>query len=165
MILKPEDSRSFEYCYYYGKSLVSRTIECFTWGHISHVAIRNPYEAYVVEAWQPTVQRVADISFNHTERTRVDVYALDLTPQQFDVGVAWLDQQVGRLYDFRGVLSFLLRRNIGTSGAWFCSELGLALSQIVGKPLLCCPPFKATPTVLSYSPVQRFVGTEYTEKP
>lgn len=154
-----------ELCYYHGKSFISKAIECFTWGEISHVAIRDPNEDCVWEAWQNGgVSKVPSISTNHTERTQVDIYTVDVTDEQYKNIVAYLDEQVGKPYDFRGVASFMLRRNIGKEGAWFCSELALAAFLGAGVMLLRCPPFKATPTMLSYNPVQYGRVVEYTKK-
>jgi uncharacterized protein YycO len=140
-------------------------IECFTWGEISHVAIRDPNEGCVWEAWQQGgVSKVPSISTNHSDRTRVDIYTVDVTEEQYTNIVAYLDKQVGKPYDFLGVASFMLRRNMGKRGAWFCSELALAAFLGAGVMLLRCPPFKASPTVLSYSPVQYNRRIEYTTK-
>lgn len=159
------DKMVLELCYYHGKSAISRAIECFTWGDISHVAIRDPNENCVWEAWQEGgVSKVPSISTNHTRGTLVDIYRVDVTPQQYKNIVLFLDAQVGKKYDYRGVASFILRRNVGKAGAWFCSELALAAFQQAGVCLLRCPPFKASPTVLSYSPVQYGKYSERTVK-
>ena len=154
---------SLELCYYYGRSCVSRVIEFLTWGEISHVAIRDPQQGCVWEAWQRGgVSKVPDISTNHTDSTRVDVFALDLTKEQYDKAVAFLDAQVGKPYDFKGVLSFVFRHPVGSDGAWFCSEVAQRVTQEISVVLQRCPSYKASPTILFYSPVQRFVRTEYT---
>ena len=156
---------TLELCYYHGRSMISRSIECFTWGEISHVAVRDPNEPRVWEAWQKGgVNKVPSISTNHSDRTRVDIYTVDLTEEQYHGIVAFLDAQVGKPYDFWGVASFVFRRNMGKEGAWFCSELALAAFMQAGLSLLVCPPFKASPTVLSYNPVQYNKRVEFTSK-
>lgn len=156
--------RTLHLCYYHGRSLISWAIKCFTWGDISHVAVRDPELEVVWEAWQGGVRRVASISDNHKERTQVDVYAVDMTEKQYVTATAFLDAQVGKPYDYFGVCSFALRCNMGSKKRWFCSELAMAAFNKAGIPLLRCPPFKATPTMLSYSPMQRFVCKEYTKR-
>jgi uncharacterized protein YycO len=149
-------------CYYHGRSCISRLIEAFTWGPISHVAVRDPETGCVWEAWQGGVKRSPSISTLHTERTQVDVYAVDLTDAQHEIVTGFLEAQVGRPYDYRGIASFLLRINVGKTGAWFCSELAQAAFAKASIMLLRCQPFKATPTMLSYSPVPRWLGKEWT---
>jgi uncharacterized protein YycO len=159
------ETMQLELCYYHGKSMISRAIECFTWGEISHVAIRDPNENCVWEAWQEGgVSKVPSISTNHKAGTRVDIYKVDVTPQQYRNITLFLDAQVGKKYDFCGVASFVLRYNVGKDGAWFCSELALGSFQQAGVSLLRCPPFKASPTVLSYSPIQYGKRSEITVK-
>jgi uncharacterized protein YycO len=94
----------------------------------------------------------------------VDIFAVELTEDQYTVITHFLDKQIGKPYDFRGVASFVLRRNVGRDGAWFCSEYQQAAFAAGGHMFLRCPPFKATPTMLYYSTAQRFVRTEYTTK-
>ncbi len=165
MTIQSKTDCQLELCYYRGRSAISRAIECFTWGEISHVAVRDPQEGSVWEAWQEGgVSKVPSISTNHSDKTRVDIFAVDLTQEQYDLIRQFLDRQVGKRYDFRGVASFILRINVGKPGAWFCSELAQAAFAQGRHILLRCPAFKASPTMLSYSPNQRFVRTEYTSK-
>lgn len=156
---------TLELCYYHGRSCISRMIECFTWGEISHVAVRDPGENCVWEAWQKGgFSKVPSISTNHTDRTQVDVYTVDLTEEQYRKVVQFLDKQVGLPYDYWGVASFVFRRSMGKEEAWFCSEAALAAFMQAGISLLVCPPCKASPTILSYNPVQYGKRIEYTSK-
>ena len=144
---------------YRGVSFESRVVQFFTWAGlkgVSHIAIKPLPCTDVVEAWQGSVQHSADYRMLHTKGTSVDVYRY-INPPALDTAGAyvWLMEQVGKPYDYLGILHFIDRHSGNDSGVWFCSELAAAYARRLGMPLFSdqAPDYKITPVMLTYSPV------------
>jgi hypothetical protein len=147
---------------YKGRSLISRAIRCFTWSPYSHAAWIDTTANCVIEAWSGRVRRVADMSNQHTPGTAVDIFYVDVTREQDSKIAAFMQAQVGKRYDYRGVIHFITRRSENASGQtrWFCSELVHAAYRSAGIELLSrIPDYKVSPGLLSYSPLLRLVST------
>jgi uncharacterized protein YycO len=68
------------------------------------------------------------------------------------MGFAW--QQVGKPYDFRSILGFLIRRDWRERDSWFCSELVAYSFEQAGWPLLRTGECnRINPSSLSLSPL------------
>ena len=52
-------------------------------------------------------------------------------------GVAWLDQQVGKPYDWRGALALAIKpgRDWAEDDCWFCYELAAGALKAAGRPV------------------------------
>jgi uncharacterized protein YycO len=138
---------------YRGTSLLSKAIKAFNWGEYSHVAALNTVTGEIIEAWHPGgVRKVTLKNHRHTPGTVVDVYRV---PGSLDAERFWtaLEGEVGKKYDFKGILGFLARSKTQSDRAWFCSELVFAVAAQTGTLLLHCPAYKVSPTLLSYSPL------------
>ena len=126
---------------YHGTSLLYRAISWRSWSGISHVAaLRRNGE--IIEAWGGSkprgVRHFADWNIGHTSGTRIDCYRVpSWTDKQHEAYWALLLEEVGKPYDYRGVLGFITRRDkAARPGKWFCSELKHAKSVAVGTPFL-----------------------------
>lgn len=53
----------------------------------------------------------------------MEVRPLDVPASLHAVAVEWLEQQLGKRYDWTALLSFVVRRDWSESDAWFCSEM------------------------------------------
>jgi hypothetical protein len=163
--------------FYRGTSLVSRVIKGFTWSKYSHVSIvpsdgfhlelnkaKYMAECRLFEAWhkgEPSgVVRRRGIHDAHKKGTRIDVFGVEATVKIAAV-LAFLESQVGKRYDFRGVLGFVSRRDgAQAQDKWFCSELAFAAVQAGGVDLLRdIEPHRVSPGLLSKSPLLKQVGT------
>jgi hypothetical protein len=129
----------FEINFYHGVTIFSRLIRFRTWSEISHVSVTTPqgltYEAVPMHG----VVRHSGLDAFHTPGTQVEVFRFpihDPGPGRIEAGIQWLNEQVGKGYDYRGIAGFLARKNINNTDKWFCSELVMAFSLVVWKPLL-----------------------------
>ena len=120
-----------------------------TWGKYSHVAIEIGgwvYEAVPIKG----VRKLPAAKYNWKD---VDVFTAD----GYNEPSVWafLESQLGKPYDYLGVLRFLPRWKEGVfSDRWFCSELfHVAVPGLLER----IPAVKVSPTALSYSPRLRKV--------
>lgn len=135
-----------------GRGVISQLIRWQTNGQYSHAAIQLP-SGSIIEAWhKPARVRVRK---NLTDWSNVEAYEVEgMTPEQWEVALEWLDDQVGKKYDFGGVLRFLTRYRKDQDEKWFCSELVFQALVEAGVELLSriqCS--QVSPTVLSFSPL------------
>lgn len=160
---------------YRGKSLLSRLIEWRTWGDVSHVALADLDRDMIVEAWQPEVRMVRSLSEGHTAGTVVELYAIpSATDAQLETMFDLAATQVGKPYDYRGVLNFMSRRSrdeepdtvdgYGRIQAWFCSRLVVAYARVAGLQLFApwVPTWKIDPEMTTMSPLLALMGTTVT---
>lgn len=79
----------------------------------------------------------------------------DLNDEQADLVEKFARDQVGKPYDWLGVLRFISRRpERRWQDSWFCSELVFACFQAGGIDLLRdIQPWKVSPTHIGYSPL------------
>lgn len=153
---------SVEFLAYHGTSLISRAIQFQTWAGInppgvSHIAIRHG-DGSVTEAWQGSVQHVESYKTLHKKGTKVDVYKYINPPSILHTCMAnlWLVKQVGKPYDYMGIVHFMDRHDINDAGKWFCSKLAMAYSEKLSCPVFnpaTTPEYKVTPVMFTYSPM------------
>jgi len=155
-------------CGYRGRSFFpSKLIKWITWSEYSHVAIMLPDTGAVFEAWDGVGVRCIDsLSDHHTPKTIVSVMYIDVTPEQYLGLIDALQSQLGKKYDWKGVLRFppLLRPFISKkiskreSERWFCSELVNWAFWKIGLPLINKPPHATSPADVMVSPLLKFVN-------
>lgn len=146
---------------YRGKSAVSRIIRFFNWSPYSHVAWIDDSNFSVIEAWHKGgVTHVKTPSCNHTPGTALDLF---IVPQEEPHHTAMIREfllsQVGKKYDFAGILGFIFRvTRLQRKQKWFCSELVAEAYATAGLPLLRLPSFKIYPGMIAASPMLRHTG-------
>lgn len=124
----------------------SRLIRTFTWSHFSHVDVvlkNGDLFGALAErgVCQHSMQRYARV-----KRYRVDVDAKALVDALFS--------QLGKPYDWGGVLGLGLRHNWQDDNKWFCSELMAWAFMQAGAPLLNTEDsYRITPRDLELSPL------------
>jgi hypothetical protein len=151
---------------YEGTSLFSRLIKWETRSSISHVSILQVPDCVfdedrlairynvlhaamdvcpVWEAWgslNPSTCRVfkrSDIHEGHTPGTHIRLMRLKPMHARMideDKVVAFLDAQVGKKYDWLGIIRFALRIDRNRADEWFCSELVYEAMERGGVSLL-----------------------------
>ncbi len=145
---------------YHGISPISRAISFFTWAAETHASEVHE-DRSVTEAWHVGgVRRTGHFCLDHAPGTRIDLYRVKgLTPGEQDGVDEFLGWQIGKAYDYRGVLRFLSRRDPREivdhrhTRRWFCSVLIFCAYLHVRRPLLDrVSPHKVSPALLSYSP-------------
>jgi hypothetical protein len=152
---------------YKGRSLISRIIRCVNWSDYSHAAWVDTVNNYVIEAWSGGVRKADSLHTNHTPGTIVDVFDVDVTVAQREAIAQFMVLQVGKRYDYRGIVHFITRRSESAAGQdrWFCSELVLAAYRAAGIDLLSrIPAYKVFPGMLAYSPLLKPVATITTRR-
>lgn len=90
----------------------------------------------VIEAWHKGgVRRIPAPYHGHTPGTPIDVFRINA---KFDAGAvtAFLEEQIGKKYDFKSVGRFITRRDAPLDDAWFCSEMELYAFAFGGCPQL-----------------------------
>lgn len=123
---------------YQGVGLISRRIRATTRGPYSHIAWQR-LDGSVIEAWgtgggflkwaatgkapKGEIRHVASASDRHTPGTLVDAFNYHGMESQRERIEAFLLEQVGDGYDYRGVLSFKTLSDRASDEDWFCSEM------------------------------------------
>ncbi|MEO8206753.1 MAG: hypothetical protein ABI615_11275 [Chthoniobacterales bacterium] len=122
---------------YKGTSLLSRAIQWQTRSEYSHAAFLLS-DGSVIEAWQcGGVLHNAHIGTAHEDGTPVDVFTIKgLTRSMEHDLIGLLTEELGKRYDFAGILGFIDRVKQPVDDKWFCSELVFAKLEEVGIRLL-----------------------------
>ena len=104
--------------FYKGKGqLIDRLIRFWTKSKYSHVEIVRNGIARSADAWSNRVRAALVLNFN---RENWDVVEVDLTKDS-----AWLQAQIGKKYDWLGILG-LITLGFDDPSRWYCSELAAA---------------------------------------
>jgi len=144
--------------FFKGISFVSKTIRLFTWGEYSHVGVLTDNDR-LIEAWHlgGVIENFLSQA-PHTKGTVVDVYRI-LSDYDEKVFLSELRAEVGKGYDYYGIVNFIRRKDSNNWNRWFCSELVHAKLARAGALTLNAPCHKVNPTMLSYSPILSKTGT------
>ena len=138
---------------YKGTSALSRLIRWRTWSDYSHAAWVFPDHS-VIEAWKGGVTHAPGILAGHAPDTEVHLVTLDLTIEQRWAVQDFLIAQIGKPYDYAGILGFLTASKTENPDRWFCSELIFAACKAAKVDLLKrIFAWKVSPGLLAYSPV------------
>lgn len=142
-----------------GHGLLAALVRWQTWGKYSHVAVQ--IGDWIYEAVPPRVRKVHAMNYDWKG---VDVFSTYLqgtsNPSFEQLLEEALAKEVGKRYDYCGVLRFLPRWKSQNSNRWFCSELVFSKFKQQGLDLLNrVEAVKVSPSLLSYSP--NLVGPEY----
>lgn len=115
-----------------GRGIISWLIRWQTRSCYSHAALMLP-DGSVIEAWQGAGVRRTWLR----DWTEVDVFDIhEMTTEQWQAAIAFARCQIGKPYDYRGVLRFLSRRRKALDDRWFCSELVYKSLESAGVRLL-----------------------------
>lgn len=150
---------------YHGTGWLSKMIQKFTWGFFNHAAYKNNQTGEVIEAWYSVV-KAKDEWVNHNDGTQIDYYDFEVPLTEDEENQIWmlLNAQLGKPYDYAGIVNFITRPDSGTSAdqsKWFCSELVFFCVNRVRLMLNNIPAFKVYPTMLSFPTSLKFIKTEY----
>jgi len=102
------------------------------WSH--NMGIIN-YDREIVEATIPRVRK-ANLSIYKGLQYAILTTKTPLTDEEKSILVKFWTSKIGVWYDWRGILSFPLRRNIGNKNYFFCSELIIEGYRLIGRELL-----------------------------
>lgn len=110
------------------------------WSPWSHCAIVDGYE--VIEAAAFGGVRVRPLADMLVQATKAAMIVLPGEPEKV---IAAARSQIGKPYDWAGVLGFGFRRRWQDNDAWFCSELVAWSFAKAGSPLFREHPWRITP--------------------
>lgn len=111
------------------------------WGAWSHVAIVDGDDVIEARAWQGVVRTPLDA---HLQRASAhEVVQIECPNPQAVLSFA--RAQVGKPYDWGGVLAFPLREPLADESRWFCSELVEAALLAGGRARFREAPARVTP--------------------
>lgn len=100
--------------------LFDKLIRWWTGSPYSHVAIIVAGQCFEADAWQgKVVSRPWANNYNPDNWDMVDIEH-DTSP------ASWLADQVGKRYDYLGILGFLIPWRFDVESWWYCSELAAA---------------------------------------
>lgn len=139
------------FIFYRAASPISWAIRWQTRSVYSHVAIVLP-GGTLVEAKEFAGVRARAVAA--ADRAQ-DWYTFTVGRAPFELAVDWLDEQLGKGYDYTMVARFLTRRQEAraSTGKWFCSELAFAFARQAGLDLLArVEPWAVSPALLAMSP-------------
>ena len=144
---------------YIGKTLTSKFIKTFTWSELSHTSAILIRSKQVIEAWSGGITK-RSITTGHAAGTIINIYKVPCTLNQRNKFYNFMEAQIGKKYDFVGILGLPLRLDIENETKWFCSELVFSAALNAGITLLArIEPYKVTPGILNTSPLLEFVET------
>lgn len=145
---------------YKGTSLVSKAIKFINWSEYSHASWMTS-DGGEYESWDTVGVRYSSIfGSQHTKGTEVDLFEIKLTKAEIDALEMFFREQMGKKYDYMGILGFLMRKDEHVHNRWFCSELIAAGFESIKKPLLRnIPSYKVYPGMIAYSTLLTKVKT------
>ena len=153
---------------YRGTSLFpSRLIQWFTWSQYSHVAIfdmNGPADKQVFQSWHKGgCQWSRNFGALHNEGTPIDLFTFraDFFPSrdQQHRARSFLDTQIGKKYDYAGIVHFLMRHGKDNPARWFCSEIDNRWSRELGTPLCNKPDYRVSPGDCAASAILEKIGS------
>jgi hypothetical protein len=119
-----------EVWFYVGKGkLFDKLIRWWTNSRYSHCEIIIGGMAFSADAWTNQVRAVSAKSFNPQSWERV---AIDGNGEK---ALTFLTGQLGKRYDWLGILGFFLPGTINDPKRWYCSEICAAALSIGKRPI------------------------------
>jgi cell wall-associated NlpC family hydrolase len=117
------------------------------WMHsaYSHCALFDPATGNVIEAVVGGVRERPAEELKR-EASKFDEVRIPVADPQAVIDLARL--QLGKPYDWRGILGFWFRRDWQDDSAFLCSEFVAWLLQAVGQPAFRCVPGRVSPAHL-----------------
>lgn len=114
-----------------GQGVISALIRWQTRGAVSHAAILLP-DGRVLEAWQGDGVRIKTLE----SWKDVEAYEIEgATELQWADAIQFAELQVGRGYDYLGIIRFISRKYLPENDRWFCSELVYKAFEVAGIKL------------------------------
>jgi uncharacterized protein YycO len=136
--------------FFRGRGLISSLIRWQTRGEYSHVGLLLP-DGSVIEAWQGSGVRKTTLK----DWKGVDAFTVEgASYSQWESAISFATAQVGKGYDYWGIVRFISRGNMPDNDKWFCSELVFDAFAAAGIPLLArTHGWAVSPGVLALSPL------------
>jgi uncharacterized protein YycO len=139
---------------YRGTGIINSLIRWQTRSHYAHAAIHYNGSVYEALPFKGVIVRpVEDRDTKDAAEFIIAGGGAYLVEDQLGLALDFLSAQVGRKYDFGGIVRFMTRQKSPKNKRWFCSELVYAAIQAAGLNLLNeNEAYKISPALLSLSP-------------
>lgn len=117
-----------------GRGLMSRLIEWQTRGDYSHAALFDEDTNTLYESWQTDGVHKKKNWGRYDGDATVDFFKFQHTQAEAEAIRAFLESQLGKKYDWLGVVRFVSRTQLKPDAKekWFCSELVTAALAAAG---------------------------------
>lgn len=132
----------------HGKGLISEAIQWYTHSKYSHIRIAISDTEFIEATW-PKVRRghITELKKGYTVKTPI----IPLTPEEQMNIRLFLHKKIGKKYDWRGLLSFIVRKNVSNKNWYFCNELAEEAYIAINRKLVGGEPSWHTPDDLMNS--------------
>jgi uncharacterized protein YycO len=128
---------------------VSTFLRFFTWSQISHVDFVVPEGLLGAREMGVKIR-----PFGSIKVTRDIIAYVVCTEDQAEQVLGFARAQIGKPYNWLGLLGFAVRRDFPSKKRWFCSELVIAAFEMAGIRLLNIKDVdRVTPEMLLNSPL------------
>lgn len=129
-----------------GKGIAGRIVQAFTWSWCAHV----DFELDDGRLLGAVPGRGVCIRPPETSPRRIERYAVEVGQEV----LAAASSQLGRPYDWEGIIGIAAHRDWQETDSWFCSELAAWAFSVVQRPLLRADQaWRITPRDLLLSPL------------
>jgi len=110
---------------------VSSIIRFFTWSTISHVDFVVPNGLLGAREMGVKIR-----PWGTGNPTRDIIAHVDCTDEQAQAVYKFAYEQIGKPYNYLGIVGIVIRHDFPSKNRWFCSELVIAAFQSAGIPLV-----------------------------
>lgn len=114
------------------------------WGQWSHCGVVVP-DGRVIEA--RAFHGVVATPRRDFDKRASSQEVVHITVPDLDAGLAWLDQQVGKGYDYAGILGNAFRQNWHDPERWQCAELVEAFLASCGRARFRADAWRISPNM------------------
>lgn len=120
----------------YNPNLYNRLIKLYTWYNYAHVDVEVSPGHYIGAIPGKGV-------IQHTSSPRDQKFMmLDVNR---DLVVGFMQEQLGKEYDYWGIFGLAINANVDEKTKWFCSELVGEAIKFADKTKISIPSYKLTP--------------------
>lgn len=140
------------------KKIGSILIRGITWSEWSHVEIMTD-EQTVIGANIPVGVVEVSLEERLSHCTEHQIVRVPVTEDIKRRVIEWARGQVGRPYDYLGLLSFFAKHDLNDDRSWFCSELVAAAFEHGGAPIFWPgSTYRITPQDIYMLPYERVMS-------
>jgi uncharacterized protein YycO len=133
-------------CFEPGEGIEGALVRWQSWSWAAHVGIALP-RGMMLDALPGQ-----GVALHARGRGVHRLYRVTLSDAGTEAACAWLARQLGKPYDWGGIVSFVTHRHWRSEKKWFCSELVASFAEKAGRPLIEAPDARrVTPADLLFS--------------
>ncbi len=132
--------------FHYSKTLLGFLIRLFSLGRFNHVSIRLGNYVYEATSKGGVIKTLYTKWNNSTVAESIEV---PLNNEEYQRAYIWLNKQVGKGYDYIGVISFLFALLPPRKGYFYCSEYAIC-AYAKAKGLINPEMQKISPSLIWY---------------